>query len=1260
MTRLLIILAVMLTGFTGYAYERLQGPTELNYWDKTQSYDGYTFFGAQGTTYLIDMEGRVVHTWPVGLHPRLLENGHVLDMTNATTFIELDWNGSNVWSYSESRSNYFPHADFLRIYNRKLGTNTTLYIANKSVTSNQCIAAGCDPAAAPYTNVTVDAIVEVDPAGTVIWEWSFFDHVCQSYDSGKSNYVASISNAYGRINVNLPGRPLENNWLDCTSLDYNTNLDQIVISAEGGEFYVIDHGNTFSNGNPAASVALAASTNGNFLYRFGDPARYNAGSAPSVTPNWTKSTTGNKQIGGVGQVTWIPAGVPGAGHFLVFNNGQDLFESTPQSYIFEVNGYLNSATNDTGSYVNPPAAGYNTWSPPGHDTDKEKKSISRQVVSTYMSMANQAFFSHVGGSVQRLPNSNLFVCAAAEGHLFEVSGSNVVWEYISPVTTSGVVAYKRDNWPLYNPVYRASRYSSTYSAFAGHALAGSSTIARTSPTYYSAPTISNIVHSPVLPTSANAVTVSATIINNRTVASATLNYIVGTTTNAVEMTNAGSLYSAAIPAQAAGTSVKYYVSAADDFSNTATYPASAPVNTTNYTVYLSVVATGATVTQLVSGLHFTEGPAADAAGNVYFSDVTGSTIYKWSLSNQISTFLTNSGGANGLMFDGSGYLVACEGGAGQMVSISPQANVTALTSTYGGVRYNEPNDLWIDPAGGIYFTDPVFFTNTVPQGGQHVYYLKPGTNAAIRVVTDMVRPNGLVGTSDGATLYIADWGAGVVYRYSVNSDGTLSNKTAFAAVKCDGMTLDAEGNVYLTETAIRVFNSTGQELEQISVPARPTNLEFGGGDRKTLFITTDAGSLYSLAMRTQGVALNASSNSSPVIASLMQSPEPPVSGIPVTIRALVTDDVAVASVTLTYSTGSSGNSTNIAFEETMAVSPTNKWTGGGCDNAWAVTCGTTNPFQQATNWNYGAGNACGLQFKAGIANLNSNMIATSGDIAATGTSGYVEFYINPAGLTAGSGWALQLDAGTGYVTRLSELIGTNYAWTLRHYDLQPGELVGNLHLRFQFAGGSTNNRINLDRIFLKTVSSGSLSSNITMTLVSNGVYTAQIPAQPAGTNVTYFVSALDSSGQLGSSSTNRLIIVSSDDTVGDGIPDWWRARYFPGVDPAGRTTNTDSAAFGDPDGDGAVNAAEYASDTDPTNGGSRLAIVSVVSSNSSLHITWIGGSNAWQWLECSATLMTNVWNAFHTNLPPTSVTNAITWAIGAGETQWFYRVKAGR
>ena len=540
--------------------------------------------------------------------------------------------------------------------------------------------------------------------------------------------------------------------------------------------------------------------------------------------------------------------------------------------------------------------------------------------------------------------------------------------------------------------------------------------------------------------------------------------------------------------------------------------------------YTSVVATGATLTNLASGLYFTEGPAADAAGNVFFTDITADTIYKWSVANQLSVVRTNSGGANGLFFDANGNLLACEGDNGRLVSITPQGTPTVVASNYAGLRFNEPNDLWIDPDGGVYFTDPVFFGHAAVQGGEYVYYVSPNRSNVIRVVTDMVRPNGLVGTSDGKTLYLADWGAGNVFRYSINANGTLTNKTLFAQVKCDGMTLDAEGHLYLTENAIFVYDSTGNPLEQISVPERPTNLEFGGSDRKTLFITTDAGSLYSIRMRVQG-ATNAvvTTNQAPVITNTAISPSIPTTNDIVWVTARITDDVSVAGVSLTYSTGSGGgvSQTNTAFLETMGLTPAKPWTGIGANNAWTVTGSSC---EQRDGANYGAGNTNGLEFKGGATNLTDNMIATTGSISATGTVGFVEFWMQTLTISNqynNAGWTLQLDSGSGYVTRLSELTSSNHGWMLYHYNLQTSELVSSLKLRLQFRGGSVESRMALDQISVKVVTGGgSSSTNVAMFddgtdhdgAAGDGTYGTSIPAQAAGTTVKYYLTATDGAG----------------------------------------------------------------------------------------------------------------------------------------------------
>ncbi len=267
----------------------------------------------------------------------------------------------------------------------------------------------------------------------------------------------------------------------------------------------------------------------------------------------------------------------------------------------------------------------------------------------------------------------------------------------------------------------------------------------------------------------------------------------------------------------------------------------------------SVVAPGAKVQKLAGDFKFTEGPAVDISGNIFFSDIPSNRIHKYSLDGKLSVFRENSGGANGLYFDSGGNLLACEGGGRQLVSISQQGQVTILADKYEGKRFNSLNDLWIDPKGGVYFTDPRYGgREDMEQDGEHVYYLSGDHKKLIRVIDDMVRPNGVIGTPDGKTLYVADHGAGNTFVYSINTDGTLSNKKLFAPEGSDGMTIDNEGNVYLTTEGIAVYNKNGKKIELINVPERPANVCFGGNDRKTLFITART-SLYSVRTRVTGI-----------------------------------------------------------------------------------------------------------------------------------------------------------------------------------------------------------------------------------------------------------------------------------------------------------------------------------------------------------------------------------------------------------------------
>ncbi len=266
-----------------------------------------------------------------------------------------------------------------------------------------------------------------------------------------------------------------------------------------------------------------------------------------------------------------------------------------------------------------------------------------------------------------------------------------------------------------------------------------------------------------------------------------------------------------------------------------------------------VVAAGAEAKKLAGDFQFTEGPAADARGDVYFSDIPANRILKWSVEEgKLSTFLENSGGANGLYFDKDGNLLACQGGERRLVSISPQGEVTVLADKYEGKRFNSPNDLWIDPNGGVYFTDPRYGgRDGMEMDGEHVYYLTPDHKKVIRVIDDMTRPNGVIGAPNGQRLYVADHGANKTYVYRINGDGTLTDKQLFAEQGSDGMTIDARGNVYLTGKTVTVYNRRGEKIAEIPVPEGPANVTFGGRNNQTLFITART-SLYSVPTEIRG------------------------------------------------------------------------------------------------------------------------------------------------------------------------------------------------------------------------------------------------------------------------------------------------------------------------------------------------------------------------------------------------------------------------
>ena len=273
----------------------------------------------------------------------------------------------------------------------------------------------------------------------------------------------------------------------------------------------------------------------------------------------------------------------------------------------------------------------------------------------------------------------------------------------------------------------------------------------------------------------------------------------------------------------------------------------------------SLIAKDAKVQLVSSDYSFTEGPAVAPNGDVFFTDQPNDRILKWSAKdNTVSVYMEPAGRSNGLYFDHQGNLLACADDKNQLWRIDSEKNVTVLIDDFEGKKLNGPNDLWIDPKGGIYFTDPFYnrpyWTRSSKEiEKERVYYLAPDQKNLIIVADDFVRPNGIVGSKDGKRLYIADIGDKKTYFYTINPDASLGNKTLFANMGSDGMTMDNQGNVYLTGNGVTVFNPKGEQILHIPIDQKWTaNVTFGGKNQQTLFITA-SNSLYTMEMNVKGI-----------------------------------------------------------------------------------------------------------------------------------------------------------------------------------------------------------------------------------------------------------------------------------------------------------------------------------------------------------------------------------------------------------------------
>jgi hypothetical protein len=407
--------------------------------NQPDAYNGYTLFNSFGSnsTYLIDNCGTKVFEWNSNHAPGavvyLLEDGHLLrtnrlDSTSITIGgyggrIEiLDSNSSVIWQYEVNSDSTIAHHDVAILPNGNI-----LILAVELISGQKADDFGSQVIADRYSEM----ILEVNPSiNQIVWEWHAWDHLIQDIDSTKVNY-GTISEDPGRININYAF--LEDgsdpDWIHANSIDYNADLDQIMLnSPHFNEFWIIDHSTTTAQA--ADSIGGFSGKGGDILYRWGNAQAYNRGDSTDQIFEFQHDAH------------WIPSGLPDEGKIMVFNNGQDRGYSSvdilePPLDTSNLNNY----------HLNIDPTPYGPF----------------ELYWSYSDSVN--FYSPKISGVQQLQNGNVFICSGQQGRLFEIRHQTdaVVWEYIIPVSPLGPLFQGEE--ATGNAVFRSHRFSTTYSGF---------------------------------------------------------------------------------------------------------------------------------------------------------------------------------------------------------------------------------------------------------------------------------------------------------------------------------------------------------------------------------------------------------------------------------------------------------------------------------------------------------------------------------------------------------------------------------------------------------------------------------------------------------------------------------------------------------------------------------------------------------------------------------------------------------------------------
>ncbi len=345
-----------------------------------------------------------------------------------------DWDNNLIWTYDISTDSMVQHHDICPLPNGNI-----LVTVWEKESAAAALAEGRNPNLIGGT-VWTEKIMEIQPlgadSGTIVWEWNIWDHLVQDYDAGKNNY-GIIEDAPERIDFNYNPSGSLLNWVHMNSLDYNPELDQVIMSSHRfSEIWIIDHSTTRSEA--ASHSGGNSGKGGDLLYRWGNPQTYNRGDA-----NDRKFYTQHN-------AQWIKPGLPGAGNILVFNNGVD----RPEGNYSSIEEIL-LPVDLSGNYSLEAAQAY----------------LPEQSSWTYIATVPTDFFSHNVSGAQRLDNGHTVICEGNKGTFFEIDeNNNVVWKYINPVTSTGPVSQGTVMAAGVNSVFRCSFYAPDYSAFSGRDL----------------------------------------------------------------------------------------------------------------------------------------------------------------------------------------------------------------------------------------------------------------------------------------------------------------------------------------------------------------------------------------------------------------------------------------------------------------------------------------------------------------------------------------------------------------------------------------------------------------------------------------------------------------------------------------------------------------------------------------------------------------------------------------------------------------------